>query len=452
MIFRKYKFMGFNKENVLIVDDDVNILELIHRHLQSFNYHTYKAVSVKEALVILKDSKIDLLITDLKMPDVDGLQLVKYVSEHYPKLPKLVVTGYPSVDDAMSVIKSGALDYLVKPFTKEELKQAVLKSFTGNSLGKVAASGPSVSKNNKVDAYGELIGRSEAIKKVTDIIDRVKDNKATVLINGESGTGKELVARSVHYMGKFSRSPFVAVNCGAIPESLLEAELFGYAKGAFTGANENRNGFFQAADKGTLFLDEIGNASLSVQSKLLRALQEKEVIKVGSQKIEKIDIRVIAATNSNLYSQVQKKLFREDLYYRLTVVEINVPSLRERKEDIPLLVDKFLLKYGVEYKDRLVTIAPEALELLMRYPWPGNIRELENVIQRAVIMCDKRIEIDNLPDNLKFKIDFPEDNLLPLREVEKRYILKVLEATDNNKSKAAEILQIDRKTLRQKIQ
>ena len=444
--------MGFNKENVLIVDDDVNILELIHRHLQSFNYHTYKAVSVKEALVILKDSKIDLLITDLKMPDVDGLQLVKYVSEHYPKLPKLVVTGYPSVDDAMSVIKSGALDYLVKPFTKEELKQAVLKSFTGSSLGKVAASGPSVSKNNKVDAYGELIGRSEAIKKVTDIIDRVKDNKATVLINGESGTGKELVARSVHYMGKFSRAPFVAVNCGAIPESLLEAELFGYAKGAFTGANENRNGFFQAADKGTLFLDEIGNASLSVQSKLLRALQEKEVIKVGSQKIEKIDIRVIAATNSNLYSQVQKKLFREDLYYRLTVVEINVPSLRERKEDIPLLVDKFLLKYGVEYKDRLVTIAPEALELLMRYPWPGNIRELENVIQRAVIMCDKRIEIDNLPDNLKFKIDFPEDNLLPLREVEKRYILKVLEATDNNKSKAAEILQIDRKTLRQKIQ
>ncbi|MEQ8217788.1 MAG: sigma-54 dependent transcriptional regulator [Arenibacter sp.] len=444
--------MGFNKENVLIVDDDVNILELIHRHLQSFNYHTYKAVSVKEALVILKDSKIDLLITDLKMPDVDGLQLVKYVSEHYPKLPKLVVTGYPSVDDAMSVIKSGALDYLVKPFTKEELKQAVLKSFKGNFPGKVSTSGQSSTKNNNVDAYGELIGRSEAIKKVTDIIDRVKDNKATVLINGESGTGKELVARSVHYMGKFSRAPFVAVNCGAIPESLLEAELFGYAKGAFTGANENRNGFFQAADKGTLFLDEIGNASLSVQSKLLRALQEKEVVKVGSQKIEKIDIRIIAATNSNLYSQVQKKMFREDLYYRLTVVEINVPPLRERKEDIPLLVDKFLLKYGVEYKDRLVTIAPEALELLERYPWPGNIRELENVIQRAVIMCDKRIEIDNLPDNLKYKIDFPEDNLLPLREVEKKYILKVLEATDNNKSKAAEILQIDRKTLRQKIQ
>lgn len=452
MNFQKIKIMGLNKENVLIVDDDLNILELIHRHLQSFNYHTYKAVSVKEALVILKDSKIDLLITDLKMPDVDGLQLVKYVSEHYPKLPKLVVTGYPSVDDAMSVLKSGALDYLVKPFTKEELKQAVLKSFLGNSTDRAVSNVRSDQKINKVDAYGELIGSSEALKKVTDIIDRVKDNKATVLINGESGTGKELVARSVHYMGKFSRAPFVAVNCGAIPESLLEAELFGYAKGAFTGANENRNGFFQAADKGTLFLDEIGNASLSVQSKLLRALQEKEVVKVGSQKSEKIDIRVIAATNSNLYSQVQKKMFREDLYYRLTVVEINVPPLRDRKEDIPLLMNKFLLKYGVEYKDRLITIAPEALELLERYPWPGNIRELENVIQRAVIMCDKRIEIDNLPNNLKYKIDFPEDQLLPLREVEKKYIQKVLEATGHNKSKAAEILQIDRKTLRQKIQ
>ncbi|MBC8768844.1 sigma-54-dependent Fis family transcriptional regulator [Arenibacter sp. BSSL-BM3] len=445
--------MGFNKENVLIVDDDVNILELIHRHLQSFNYHTYKAVSVKEALIILKDSKIDLLITDLKMPDVDGLQLVKYVSEHYPKLPKLVVTGYPSVDDALSVIKSGALDYLVKPFTKEELRQAVIKSFSHNSVNKDRSNNNNrTSKNNNVGDYGELIGESQAIQKVTDIVDRVKDNKATVLIQGESGTGKELVARSVHYTGKFSRSPFVAVNCGAIPESLLEAELFGYAKGAFTGADENRNGFFQAADKGTLFLDEIGNASLSVQSKLLRALQEKEVVKVGSQKIEKIDIRVIAATNSNLYSQVQKKLFREDLYYRLTVVEINVPSLKERKEDIPLLVEKFLFKYGVEYKDRLVTIAPEALALLKRYPWPGNIRELENVIQRAVIMCDRRIEIENLPDNLKYKIDFPEDDLLPLREVEKRHILKVLEATGHNKSKAAEILQIDRKTLRQKIQ
>ncbi|HUH47493.1 MAG TPA: sigma-54 dependent transcriptional regulator [Arenibacter sp.] len=444
--------MGFKKENVLIVDDDINILELIHRHLQSFNYHTYKAVSVKEALAILKDSDIDLLITDLRMPDVDGLQLVRYVSEHYPHLPKLVVTGYPSVDDAMSVLKSGAMDYLVKPFTKEELKQAVLKSFVDSDKKSIKAKKHGA-KNHIIDPnYGELIGKSRSIKTVTAIIDRVKDNKATVMIKGESGTGKELVARSVHYMGKFSRAPFIAVNCGAIPENLLEAELFGYTKGAFTGADENRNGFFQAANKGTLFLDEIGNASYGVQSKLLRVLQEKEVIKVGSQKSEKIDVRVIAATNSDLRSLVQKGLFREDLYYRLTVVEIEVPPLRERKSDIPLLVDKFLLKYGTEYKDRSVSIAPEALELLSRFHWPGNIRELENVIQRSVIMCDTKIEINDLPDSLKYKIDFPDDHLLPLREIEKKYILKVLEATENNKSKAAEILQIDRKTLRQKIQ
>lgn len=444
--------MGFKKENVLIVDDDINILELIHRHLQSFNYHTYKAVSVKEALAILKDSDIDLLITDLRMPDVDGLQLVRYVSEHYPKLPKLVVTGYPSVDDAMSVIKSGAIDYLVKPFTKEELKHAVLKSFVDGAKKSVQPERDRTKINITDQNYGELIGKSKSIKTVTAIIDRVKDNKATVLIKGESGTGKELVARSVHYMGKFSRAPFIAVNCGAIPENLLEAELFGYTKGAFTGADGHRNGFFQAADKGTLFLDEIGNASYGVQSKLLRVLQEKEVIKVGSQKSEKIDVRVIAATNSDLLSLVQKGLFREDLYYRLTVVEIEVPPLRERKSDIFLLVEKFLLKYGAEYKDRAVSIAPEALELLIRFQWPGNIRELENVIQRAVIMCDKRIEINDLPDSLKYKIDFPDDHLLPLREIEKKYILRVLEATENNKSKAAEILQIDRKTLRQKIQ
>lgn len=444
--------MGFKKENVLIVDDDINILELIHRHLQSFNYHTYKAISVKEALTILKDSDIDLLITDLRMPDVDGLQLVRYVSEHYPGLPKLVVTGYPSVDDAMSVLKSGAVDYLVKPFTKEELKQAVLKSFVagGRKTDKPEKDRTKITISEQ--NYGELIGKSRSIKTVTAIIERVKDNKATVLIKGESGTGKELVARSVHYMGKFSRAPFIAVNCGAIPENLLEAELFGYTKGAFTGADGHRSGFFQAADKGTLFLDEIGNASHGVQSKLLRVLQEKEVIKVGSQKPEKIDVRVIAATNSDLLSLVQKGQFREDLYYRLTVVEIEVPPLRERKSDIPLLVEKFLLKYGLEYKDRPVAIAPEAMELLLRFHWPGNIRELENVIQRAVIMCDTRIEVNDLPDTLKYRIDFPDDQLLPLREIEKRYILRVLEATDNNKSRAAEILQIDRKTLRQKIQ
>lgn len=440
--------MVLEQENILIVDDDVLILELIQRHLQSLNYHTYKAISVKEAIAILQDRSIDLLITDLQMPGVDGLQLVKYVSEHFPEIPKLAVTGFPSIDGALKAMKSGAMDYLTKPFTKEELKNAVQKSLLlrQKSASKINR------KSQAKSTFGELIGQSEAFKNVSNIIDRVKDNKATVFIKGESGTGKELVARAIHYMGKFAAAPFVAVNCGAIPENLLEAELFGYTKGAFTGANDDRSGFFQAANKGTLFLDEIGNASMATQLSLLRVLQEKEIMRVGSQKVEKIDLRVIAATNVDLKELIKNGHFREDLYYRLTVVQIEVPPLRDRKSDIPLLVDKFLFKYGVEYKDRIVKISEEALLVLERYDWPGNIRELENSIQRAVIMCDKQVDIDNLPKYLKYQIDFPNQNtFLTLKEVEKSHILKVLEATDNNKSKAAEILQIDRKTLRDKI-
>ncbi|ARN77202.1 sigma-54-dependent Fis family transcriptional regulator [Nonlabens spongiae] len=442
--------MQLRKENILIVDDDINILELLQRHLQSWKYHTYKAVSVKEAVQILRDTNIDLLITDLKMPEIDGTELIKFVSEHYPNLPKLVVTGYPSIQDSLNAIKSGVADYLTKPFTKNELKEAIdkcldrIENLSGYAFAKA--------ETKKDTAYGEIIGISEKINDVIQIIERVKDNKATIFIKGESGTGKELVARAIHYQGKFSRAPFIAVNCGGIPENLLEAELFGYTKGAFTGAEKNRDGFFQAASGGTIFLDEIGNASKAVQTRLLRVLQEKEVVKVGAQKADKIDVRIIAATNSNLKEMIKKDSFREDLFYRLTVVEIEVAPLRERKEDIPLLVDKFLFKYGVEYKDRFIKISPEAMAVLKRYEWPGNIRELENVVQRAVIMSDKCIEIEHLPHNLKFNIDFPESELQPLKVIEKKYIQKVLNATNNNKTRAAEILGITRKTLRQKLE
>lgn len=438
--------MDLRKENILIVDDDIDILELLQRHLQAMGYHTYKAVSVKEALFILKDTFIDLIITDIQMPEIDGLQLLKFANEHYPEIPKLVVTGYPSVEDSLEVIKSGATDYLTKPFTKSELKEAIEKAFEQNAHrknSKVASASPNL--------YSDMVGESVAFKKVTNIIERVKDNKATIIITGESGTGKELVARAIHYSGKFSREPFIAVNCGAIPENLQEAELFGYIKGAFTGANENRNGFFQAAKGGTLFLDEIGTASLAVQTKLLRALQEKEITRVGSQKVEKVDIRIIAATNANLKDEIKNGSFREDLYYRLTVVEINVPPLRERKSDISILADKFIRKYGIEFKDRLLRIAPEALQILERYNWPGNIRELENIIQRAVIMSDGIIKVKDLPEALKYQIDFPDNGLRPLYEMEKEYIQRVLVHTKGNKTKAAQILQIDRKTLREKL-
>ncbi|NVN17126.1 response regulator [Muricauda sp. HICW] len=437
------------KENILLVDDDIDILELLQRHLKSMDYHTYKAISVKEALYILKDTEIDLLVTDINMPDIDGLQLVKYVAEHYPNMPKLVVTGFPSVEDASSVIEHGATDYLTKPFTKVELEMAVKKALA-HKEAKETFKTPAV-KPIPSNGYADMIGNSEAFQKVTEIIDRVRDNRATVLVRGESGTGKELVARAIHYSGKFARAPFIAVNCGAIPENLLEAELFGYTKGAFTGANENRNGFFQAAHKGTIFLDEIGNAPLAVQNRLLRVLQEKEVTKIGSQKPEKLDVRVIAATNSDLDELIQKKTFREDLFYRLSVVTVEVPPLRERTSDITLLVDKFMQKYGIEYKDRFVRMDDDALEVLKRYSWPGNIRELENVVQRAVIMCDGKITLEHLPDELKYKIDFPKKGFKTLEEKEKEYIQEVLLSTQGNKTKAAEILGINRKTLREKL-
>jgi len=437
------------KENILLVDDDIDILELLQRHLKSMNYHTYKAVSVKEALYILKDTEIDLLVTDINMPEIDGLELVKYVTEHYPDMPKLVVTGFPSVEDASNVIKHGATDYLTKPFTKAELEIAVKKAFASKPNGQTFKRPPKPTQ--AANGFDGMIGTSQSFQKVTQIIERVKDNRATVLVSGESGTGKELVARAIHYSGKFARAPFIAVNCGAIPEGLLEAELFGYTKGAFTGANENSDGFFQAANQGTIFLDEIGNAPLGVQNRLLRVLQEKEVTKVGSQKAEKLEVRVIAATNSDLEELIRKKTFREDLFYRLSVVSIEVPPLCERPSDIPLLVEKFLQKYGVEYKDRFVRISDEALEVLKRYSWPGNIRELENVVQRAVIMCDGVIALQHLPDTLKYKIEFPKQGFKTLQEKEREYIEEVLLSTRGNKTKAAEILGINRKTLREKL-
>ncbi len=441
--------MPLNKENILIVDDDIKILELLARRLKEFNYHVFKAISVKEALFILKDTSIDLLITDIQMPEVDGIQLLKYANEHYPNMPKLVVTGYPSVDGALEVIKSGAMDYMAKPFTKAELKIAVERGLEQGRAPQVSlATVPSRTQDLR---FKEMVGNSTAFNQVLTIIDRVKDNRATVLIHGESGTGKELVARAIHYSGKYSKGPFIAVNCGAIPDNLQEAELFGYIKGAFTGADHDRNGFFQAASGGTLFLDEIGTACLDVQTKLLRALQEKEITKVGSRTLEKIDLRIVAATNMDLLQEIKKKNFREDLYYRLTVVEIKVPPLRDRKSDIPILVDKFLQKYGMEYRDRLLRIDTEALKILERYPWPGNIRELENVVQRAVIMADGPIGVKDLPNFLKYDIDFPEEEFMSLRKMERKYIKRVLLHTKGNKTRAAEILRISRKTLRDKL-
>jgi len=444
--------MKLKKENILIVDDNYDMLELLQRNLKTLNFHTYKASSVTEAIDILKYSSIDLLITDIQMPGINGIELIKYVQEHFPTIPKLVITGFPSVDNAIDAVKSGASDYLAKPFTNEELKKSVINLISSTDNSNLAIENNGDLSNQPSLEYAGIVGNSKEIVHLVDLIERVKNNRATILIQGESGTGKELVARAIHYKGAFAGNPFIAVNCGAIPENLLESELFGYVKGAFTGANETRNGFFQAAAGGTIFLDEIGTAPLSVQTRLLRVLQEKEVSMIGSQKTQKIELRIIAATNSDLYEMSQKGNFREDLYYRLNVVNIDTPPLRNRKSDIILLVNTFLKKYGFEYNKPQITISDKAIKVLMRHSWPGNVRELENVIQRMIIMSGDVIDINDIPEYLKYPMPLEKDEFKTLKEIEKAYILKVMSAVDNNKTRAAEILQIDRKTLRQKIQ
>ena len=298
-----------------------------------------------------------------------------------------------------------------------------------------------------------MVGGSKRFEDLVDIIERVKDNRATVLIKGESGTGKELVARAIHFKGAFAANPFIAVNCGALPENLIESELFGYVKGAFSGAAETRKGLFQAADGGTIFLDEIGTIPYSLQTRLLRVLQEKEVRMIGAQKSDKLNLRIISATNSDLQDLVKKGSFREDLYYRLNVVTIETTPLRERKEDILPLLNMFLKKYGSEYGKPEIRILDDALKALEAFSWPGNVRELENAVQRMIILNDAVITIKDVPDYIISKPHSLQDSmvLMPLKDVEKAHILKVLEAVGNNKTKAAEILQIDRKTLRMKL-
>jgi two-component system response regulator HydG len=445
--------MALKRENILIVDDNYDMLEVLQRNLKALDYHVYKASSVKEALDILKLSAIDLLITDIQMPEVNGIELLKYAGEHYPFLPKLVITGFPSVTSAVTAIQSGATDYLVKPFTSNELKNSVKKSLKNKLASPIQLGDKPVKDQDIPMVYAGIIGKSSSIQNVIESIERVKNNRATILIQGESGTGKELIARAIHYKGSFAGNPFIAVNCGAIPENLLESELFGYEKGAFTGANQNKEGFFQAANTGTIFLDEIGTAPASVQVRLLRVLQEKEVTKIGATKPQKIQIRIIAATNEDLYQQVQKGTFREDLYYRLNVVDIHVPNLHERKEDIPLLVQYFLSKYAKEYAKDKIQLSDRIYEIFERYPWPGNIRELENCIQKLTIMNEDQVDLPQLPKHFKYKIETTgKETFVPLEQMEKQYIQKVLSSVDNNKTKAAEILKINRKTLRSKLE
>ncbi|MCD9576966.1 sigma-54-dependent transcriptional regulator [Flavobacterium soyae] len=442
--------MNLRKENILIVDDNYETLDLVQRNVKTLNYNTYKASSVNEAIDVLKSNLIDLLITDLNMPEISGIELLKYAEEHFPFVSKLVITGMPTVNNAIDAIKSGALDYLIKPFTNDELNKAIK-----SSLQKVKNSSKIFSSDSfllpEENSYAALIGQSSQFKDLVNIIKRVKDNKANVLIEGESGTGKELIARAIHNTGALAKMPFISVNCGGIPESLIESELFGHTKGAFTGAAESKIGLFQAASGGTIFLDEIGNASMAFQTRLLRVLQEKEITRIGAVNPEKINVRIISATNSDLHKMVLNGTFREDLYYRINVINIQTSPLRERKQDILLLANNFIAKYAAEYHNPKITMEDKVTEVLLRYDWPGNIRELENVMQRMIIMSDDIITLKNVPDHLKYHIPQKTDFFKTLKEYEKEQIVKVLNSVGNNKTKAAKILNIDRKTLNQKI-
>ena len=435
-----------DRPSVLLVDDARDMLELLRRNMAAMGLTPFAANNVVDAIEVLGNSPVDLVITDLNMPGIGGLQLVKYLSQHHPGLPVLVITGYPDLNNAVEVMKLGALEYLVKPFTQDELQKAV-ESVLG---ARIAA--PPAPADTPTTFHG-IIGRAPSMAELYRTIERTRNNRATVLITGESGTGKEMVARAIHYNSKWSAAPFVAVNCGAIPDQLLESELFGHVKGAFTGAITNRAGFFQAADGGTLFLDEIGNASPAVQAKLLRAIQDKEITMLGATKSQKVEVRLISASNSDLPIMVRQGTFREDLYYRLNVIHMQLPPLRQRTADIALLVEHFNARFSKELGKPPLRFPPRILATLEAYSWPGNVRELENLIHRLVIMKDRTVEMDDLPAHTKMQAPqpAPTGTLTTLAEVERQHILRVLDAAGGNKTKAAEVLGIDRKTLREKL-
>lgn len=433
---------------ILAVDDSESTLELLRRNLEAAGYRVLTAPGVPEAIALLDKHAVDLVITDLKMPRVSGLDLVRHVRENAPETEVMMITGYATVSGAVEAMKIGAGEYLPKPFTADELRAAIERSLAKLQLRRAGRS----SAVGGVLAPHGLIGDSPPMHQVFRSIEKSATSLATVLITGESGTGKELVARAIHYSSSRSSAPLVPVNCGGIPEGLLESELFGYVRGAFTGAHESRAGFFQTAEGGTIFLDEIGETSPAMQVKLLRALQDREVCMVGDTRPRKVDVRVIAATNKDLLTRVRKGAFREDLFFRLNVITIAVPPLRERGDDILLIANSFIERFSREYGREAPRLTDAALGVLARYDWPGNVRELENLAQRLIVMHEGNvIDVPDLPGPMRFEAAQPPDVTRTLAEVEAEYIRNVLASVDGNKSRAAAILGIDRKTLRKKL-
>jgi two-component system response regulator AtoC len=442
--------MNRTTAHLLVVDDDPITLDLLKEVLSKEGYGVETALSGEEAIKQGMDTFFDLIVTDVRMGEKDGMEVLRSFKKISPETTVIMITAFGSIETAIEAIREGAFDYISKPFKLDEIRFTIRRALEQRRL----LQENKFYRQELLDKYQfeNVIGRTPQMFQVYKTIAKVADTKSTVLLYGERGTGKELIARSIHYNSLRNNRPFIPVDCASIVETLIESELFGHVRGAFTGALSTKKGLFEEADGGTIFLDELSNLSLSIQTKLLRFLQEHEIKRVGGTESVRVDVRVIAATNQPLEPLIKNGKFREDLFDRLNVVSITLPPLRERKEDILLLANHFLQKFSEENHKNISHISPEALEILIQYAWPGNVRELEHTIERAVILTPHPII---LPEDLPRKIFeeakgaemlFPEESL-PLKEVEKRYVLKVLQETKGNKKKAAEILGIDRTTL-----
>ncbi|MFZ0242351.1 MAG: sigma-54 dependent transcriptional regulator [Desulfobacterales bacterium] len=424
--------------NILVVDDDRNILNVIQMRLEAENFRVLKALNSNQALTTLKDTEIDLALVDLRLKDEDGITLMVEIHRLKPELPIIILTAHGSINNAVEAMQRGAVNYLTKPFNYQELLLQIRNCLEKSELTKEVSS----LRNICAVQFGfkNIIGKSDQMKRVLEQVAQAAETDSNVHIEGESGTGKELIAKSLHLSGPRKKGPFVAINCAAIPETLLESELFGYKKGAFSGAVSDKKGLFVQAHNGSFFLDEISEMPLSMQSKLLRVLEEREFFPVGGQQTVKVDTRIITASNKNLEQEVESKNFREDLYYRIHVIRIQLPPLRDRKDDIPLLARHFLKKYTAEMKKEVTGFSSAALQKLLRYHWPGNVRELENTIESAVALGS---ETEIGADLILPKCDADNDCIKPLKEAKddfmKDYLLQLVEFTQGNVSQAARL-------------
>ncbi len=448
------------EQQLLIVDDEENMRHMLSAFLRKHDYQTEAAENGEEALKKIRDHLYDVVLCDIRMPGMDGMTFLKKMTEEQLEVATVIMmSAYGSIDDAIEAMKMGAYDYVSKPFKPDEILLTLKKAEERERLRK-----ENIQLRREVKkeySFENIIAKSAEMHRIFEAVRKVADYKTTVLITGESGTGKELIAKAIHYHSERSNGPFVAINCGAIPDNLLESELFGHVKGAFTDATRNKKGLFEEADGGTLLLDEIGELPKFLQVKILRVLQDSEIRRVGDTKTHKVDVRIIAATVKDLVREVSKGAFREDLYYRLNVIPIHLPPLRERREDIPLLVQHFIKKCNEQLETRIRGIASEAIGALMDYSWMGNVRELENTIERAMVLSDTdHIRAEQLPDrilegNRAESLPVGERNLSikkASREMEKDLIRKALEKTKGNRTHAARLLEISHRTLLYKIE